>query len=71
MEVYRFVIHGPDGEGEDLGYMTLFDDKDAVSFGKAVMQESGYGELSEHAGSMMVITDGEQRTVRKIKCGKI
>lgn len=66
MSVYRFVLRNPGGQVEELGFLPLPDDGEAVAFGKTVGRELARGE--PHMGSVMVVTEDE-RPVGKIRIG--
>jgi hypothetical protein len=68
MSIYRFVLRSGSGQVEELGCLPLPDDREAVAFGKLVVedmiQDLVQGTLPPHAPVMEVI-DGE-RTVGRI-----
>jgi hypothetical protein len=66
MSVYRFVLRSRRGQIEELGFLPLPDDREAVAFGKTVGRELAQGE--PHTGSVMVVTEDE-RPVGKIRVG--
>ena len=64
MSIYRFVLRSGSGQVEELGCLPLPDDREAVAFGKLVVQDLVRGILPPPAPVMEVI-DGE-RTVGRI-----
>jgi len=68
MSIYRFVLRNPAGQVEELGFLPLPDDREAVAFGKTVGRELAQGKPASHTGSFMVVTEDE-RPVGKIRVG--
>jgi hypothetical protein len=64
MSIYRFVLRSRAGRVEELGYLPLPDDGEAVAFGKLVVQDMIQGAPPQQAPVVEVI-DGE-RTVGRI-----
>jgi hypothetical protein len=64
MGVYRFVLTTPSAQVEELGTMTLRDDKEAVAFGNLVVREMMEG-LPRPAPQVMEVIAGK-RTVARI-----
>jgi hypothetical protein len=60
MSIYRFVLRDGTGRAEELGFMPLADDKEAISFGETVVREMVNGPPTPHAGSVMEVTDGDR-----------
>jgi hypothetical protein len=59
MIIYHFAMH-VDGAGfEDLGFMSLAGDGDALAFGKQVILDLMHGDR-KYAGWIMDITEGER-----------
>jgi hypothetical protein len=65
MSIYRFVLRNPGGRVEELGFMPLSDDKEAVAFGETVIRDMVEGNPTQ-AGAVMEVTDDE-RTVGTIQ----
>jgi hypothetical protein len=59
MSIYRFVLRNPGGQVEELGFLPLPDDREAVAFGEAVGRELAQGEPTPHTRSVMVVTEDE------------
>jgi len=70
MSIYRFVLRNHGGQVEELGYMPLPDDGEAVAFGESVARELAAENPRPYAGSVMEVTDGE-RAIGSIQPGKI
>ena len=66
MSIYRFVLRHPGGQVEELGFLPLPDDREAVAFGKTVGRELVQGAPTPHTGLVMVVTEDE-RPVGKIR----
>jgi hypothetical protein len=62
MSIYRFVLRSRSGEVEELGCLPLRDDREAVAFGKSVVQDMVQGAAPQQAAVMEVI-EGDDRTV--------
>jgi hypothetical protein len=60
MSIYRFVLRSRAGQVEELGFMPLLDDREAVAFGETVVRELVEGSPTPHAGSVMEVTSGER-----------
>jgi hypothetical protein len=69
MSIYRFVLRGPSGQLDDLGFMPLFDDRAAVAFGETMAQEIAQENPPPPPGSVIEVTDAE-RTVGNIGYGE-
>jgi hypothetical protein len=63
MSIYHFVMRSGGGEVEELGFVPLPDDAEAVAFGEKVILESKHGSQTDHSGSVMVVTDGQRDVV--------
>ena len=66
MSIYRFVLRNPDGQVEELGFLPLPDDREAVAFGTTVGRELVQGAPIPRTGLVMVVTEDE-RPVGKIR----
>lgn len=69
MSIYRFVLRSRAGQVEELGCLSLPDDREAVAFGKLVVRDMIQGIAPQQAPVMEVI-DGE-RTVARIRPDKV
>jgi hypothetical protein len=67
MSIYRFVLRNPGRQAEELGFIPLPDDREAVAFGEAVVRELVEDGPTPHTGTVMVVTEGaHERTVEEI-----
>jgi hypothetical protein len=64
--IYHFVLRSRAGQVEELGFMPLVDDREAVAFAETVIQDLAEGSPTLHAGSVMEVTSGE-RSVGSIR----
>jgi hypothetical protein len=58
MSIYRFVLRNANGEVEQLGFMPLPDDKEAVAFGETMVRELVEGNPTPYVDSVMEVSDG-------------
>jgi hypothetical protein len=65
MSIYRFVLRSRSGKVEELGCLPLPDDREAVAFGKSVVQDMVQRTPPQQAVVMEVI-EGDDRTVGRI-----
>jgi hypothetical protein len=63
MSAYRFVIHKNGARTEELGFMSLADDVEALAFGKQVIRDMEHKDA--YGGWTMDILEGK-RTVGAI-----
>jgi hypothetical protein len=70
MSVYRFVLRNAGGEVEELGFMPLPDDEEAVAFGETMVRELVAGNSTPYADSVMEVSDGK-RSVGNIQAEKM
>jgi hypothetical protein len=70
MSIYRFVLRSRSGEVEELGCLPLPDDREAVAFGKSVVQDMVQGAAPQQAAvqqaAVMEVIEGHDRTVGRI-----
>jgi hypothetical protein len=66
MSIYRFVLRNAGGEVEELGFIPLSDDKEAVAFGETMVRELVQEKPTPYAHSVMEVSNGE-RTVGNIQ----
>jgi hypothetical protein len=60
MSIYHFVLRSPTGQVEELGFLPLADDTEAVSFGKTVIREIVQENPALYAGVVMKVTEGDR-----------
>jgi hypothetical protein len=64
MSIYRFVFRVPGAPVEELGALSLRDDREAIAFGRSVVRDMVKGATPQQVAVMEVI-DGE-RTIGRI-----
>ena len=60
MTTYHFALCNEDGFREDLGFIDLKSDEDAISFAAEVMQDILRDHSWGYSASVMVITDNKR-----------
>jgi hypothetical protein len=68
MPAYRFAMHHGAVETEELGFMKLLDDAEAVDFAKQIIHDMPEEDRIQGDGCAVDITDGK-RLVGRIRCG--
>ena len=66
MNIYRFFMHNPGGQVEELGFMPLLDDSEAVAFGETMVRDLVRENSSPYADSVVEVSEGG-RTVSNIR----
>jgi hypothetical protein len=59
MLTYHFTLRNDGDRVDDLGFMGLADDGEALAFGKQVIQDLVHGDRN-YAGWIIEITEGER-----------
>jgi hypothetical protein len=67
MPIYRFATHFGAAETEELGFMKLRDDAEAVDFAKRIIHDMPEEDRTQGDGYSVGITDGK-RAVSYISC---
>jgi hypothetical protein len=60
MPIYHFTLYADATKSEDLGYMPMADDAEALAFARRIIRELMQRYSAEYAGSSMHITEGER-----------
>jgi hypothetical protein len=64
MPAYHFALRSNAGHSEDLGFIDLRDDEDAVAFGQAVIEDLLQTPDPKLAGSTLDITERRRQVER-------
>ena len=67
MPAYRFAMHHGAVETEELGFMKLLDDAEAVDFAQRIIHDMPNKDRTQGVGRSVAITDGK-RAVGRISC---
>ncbi len=68
MHCYHFALRNDVGDREDLGYLAMNDDTEALDFGRDIIRDITQNHAPVYAGSVMEITAG-RRLVGSIALG--
>jgi hypothetical protein len=68
MRSYHFSLRNGAGDNENLGYLAMADDEEALSFGRSVIRDIMSEHAASYADSVIEITEGD-RAVRSVALG--
>jgi len=71
MPAYRFTIQKNDAQTEDLGFIKLVDDSEAILFAKQMVEDMMYNDPKYCAGCAIGVFEGKRTVGNVLNVGSI